>query len=291
MQDRTASLRNIAPSTFTSCATVATLALGLLATVGCVGRVKQSEAISESADRYVRLETVDGGGQDGVSVRSADPVILNEQDWGRILKGFYVRHRKSFLSIAAAQHAPTPAFNESDAQYLARYLTEAFGKARPDQWVVFYLSQPREPGVTELSSGGFLVESGEVHLMMANYRQPVSMAFIQQRIWNDPLRPAGEASYDLVPQKYQTLRADVRSNLTKPFLPSVSELVVDYAAFLRHPDDTAATSGQPPSESGFGHGEGAKLEEKLRTLQRLREQGLITEEEYQVKRQKLLEKL
>jgi hypothetical protein len=38
-------------------------------------------------------------------------------------------------------------------------------------------------------------------------------------------------------------------------------------------------------------GGGYSAEERLRALQRLRDQGLVTEEEYRLKRQKLLDEL
>ena len=42
---------------------------------------------------------------------------------------------------------------------------------------------PREPGVVVIDSGCFFVEGERLHLFVANYRQPVSMAFIREQIW------------------------------------------------------------------------------------------------------------
>lgn len=265
------------------------LVLASTAVYGCARPFLYSRTTHEGKDRYVKLGARYGYGQNGVAPRFAHPVTLSETEWAGILDEVYVKPRKSFLSTGSERAGPSLAFNENDRRYLARYLAEAFLKARPDELVVFYLSQPREPGVTEIASGGLFVEGRQIHLVIANYRQPVSMSFIEQRIWNDPLRPVGDTLYDIIPQSYQTLRTGRLWDLTQSLFGQVSELIIDHRASLAFPHETSATSGPVRLESRTDHEEGTKLEDQLRTLQRLREQGLITEEEYRLKRQSLLD--
>jgi len=256
------------------------LLLGSLALAGCLGPLSYTRTIQESPDHAVRLEARYGAGRDGTSLSFAHPVALSEADWAQILNRIYVRHVKSFLSHFAKQPGPDPAFDERERGYLAKYLAEGFKQARPDQRVVFFLAQPRELEVTEMTSGTFFVEGDQIHLVLANYRQPVSMSYVLDEIRKDPLRPAGDTFYDLVPQGHQTVRTDGHWHLTKPLVKLPAELLIDYRASL--------AAG---AESEVARGDDTQVEARMRTLQRLREQGLITDEEYRKKRQRLLDEL
>ena len=268
------------------------LALGLVVIGGCASPFSYTRAVHQEETRYVRLDARYGKGQDGMTLRFAHPVTSHEQAWSRVLEQIVIKPRKAFLLFVAAQDNPSLAFNEIDRQYLAKYLSAAFARARPDEWVVFYLSQPREPGITEVSSGGFFVEGGLLHFVLANYRQPVSMPFIQQRIWEDPLRPTGDTYYELVPQRDQTIRTERRSDLTQSLFGEVSVLVIDQSALSAREQDTLAPGSIVQSGKEPGHREEtAGMEVQLRTLRRFFEEGLITEEDYRQTRQKLLEQL
>lgn len=268
---------------------------------GCAGPVRYMRTVDESSHRFVRLEARyghgEGYGYDGSAMRFTHPIVLSEMDWDRILKSIRVQPRKRFPSIGAEQPSQDAAFTESERQYLARHVAEAFSMARPDEWVVFCLSRQRDeaaalrggPGVTEMTSGGFFVEGGLLRLVLANYRYAVSMPIIQEQIRDDPLRPAGDTLYELVSSRHQTARPvgtiNTGLDLTKPLRTQLSEMAIDYLAFLAIPDEPAAQVDVPQA------GKPVTIEDRLRSLQRLWEQGLITEEEYRLKRQKLLDEL
>lgn len=139
-------------------------------------------------------------------------------------------------------------------------------------------------GVTEATSGGFFVEEGQLHLLLANYRHAVTVKAVLSTIRENPMRPASEALYELVEGPHQTVRADAGLGLGRVFR-AVPELVIDYRAWLTRPDKklehSEAVAPQKPQA----------LEDRLRALQRIWEQGLITEEEYRLKRQELLDEL
>lgn len=273
----------------------------LVTAFGCGGPVRNTRVVHEDQRNAVRLEAHHGHGQgqgdDGTATQFAHPVVLSDTDWDDLLKAIHVQLRKRLLSISSAQTGPQEAFASMERRYLAPHLAEAFSKARPDEWVVFVLSRQREEGgdlrgglgVTELTSGGLFVKGGQLHLALANYRYAASMPFIPQQVREDPLRPAGDQLYELVPGRHQAVREaeaiDARWKLTTPLRTRLSELVIEYPALLSRQDvigDGQSRSEERPS---------ASIEERLRTLQRLREQGLITEEEYRLKRQKLLDEL
>jgi hypothetical protein len=253
--------------------------LGTIALSSCTRPYLFMRTINEEESRYVRFQARYGEGQDGVALKFAHPAALGESEWAHLLGNIVIQEQKKLLATGAAQPVPRSAFDADEKRYLAKHLAEGFQKARPDEWVVFYLSHPREPGVVEIDSGGFFIEEGRLHLIVANYRQPVSMAFIREQIWNDPLRPAGDSFYDVIPQDHQTLQTVRRTDLTQSLLKQVSDLSIDYSAQLR--DDVG----------GDGEAVGSSIEDRLRILKRLRDRGLISEEQFRMKQERLLERL
>jgi len=253
--------------------------LGTMALSSCSQPYLFMRTINEEESRYVRCQARYGEGQDGVALRFAHPVALGEPEWAHLLDHIVIQEQKKLLAPGTVQPAARAAFDEDEKRYLAKHLAEGFQKARPDEWVVFYLSHPREPGVIEIDSGGFFIEGERLHLIVANYRQPVSMAFIREQIWNDPLRPAGDSFYDVIPQNNQTLQTVRRTDLTQSLLTQVSDLSIDYSAQLN--DDVG----------GKGEAVGSSIEDRLRILKQLRDQGLISEEQFRMKQERLLERL
>ena len=259
-----------------------------LALPACGGPLQFSRDIHEGQERFVRLEARYGGGDAGSPMRFAHPLKLDETAWVRIVSGIYVKPRRGLISMGTAQSGPLMAFHEAEIRYLAHYLSEAFRKARSDELVLFYLSRPRDVSIIEITSGGCVAERGRIHFLIANYRYAATSSFIPERIRKDPLWPAAEAFYELIPNRYQTVQVDRRWDFTTPLFAEISELVVDYKATLAASDEALVPEGLQ-GRVPAGKDEAGQLEDKLRGLLRLREQGLITEEEYRVKRQKLLE--
>lgn len=218
------------------------------------------------------------------------PVFLSETDWARILKTTYVKPQRR-LFIETKEVGTKPLFSESDLQYLAKYATVAFAKAHPGEWVVFYIGDPPGTPVPEITSGGLFVEDSKLHFVLANYHQLVTMPFIQEEIWNNPLKPAGEPFYDIVQQPHQTVRRERRWDLTQSLLMMVPELEIDYTALLILPPDNQERKTPAGAKGTLSQGEETQLVDKLRTLRQLHQEGLITEREYRQKRQKLMEEL
>jgi hypothetical protein len=145
--------------------------------------------------------------------------------------------------------------------------------------------------VTEITSGAFFAENGYLHLLFANYRYAVTVPNLQQQIRDRPLRQKGETFFEFVPGIKQSLATNRTWDLPKPFMAEFMELLVEMDELLssvagsRSKDEpskiTTTNSGEPVTT----------IEERLRTLDRLFSQGLITEEEYKVTREKVLEKL
>jgi hypothetical protein len=183
------------------------------------------------------------------------------------------------------------AFDENDQRYLARHLAEAFSRVKSSEWVVFYLAHTQASEVTEVTSGAFFLQHGYLHLLIANYRYAVTVPLLQQQIHDHPLRPSGESFFEFVPRAKQTMAKEHRWDLPKPLMAEFRELMVEMDEILS-PEQDSRLAGEPSRSTAIDGGEPVTpIEERLRTLDRLLNQGLITQEEFKLKRQKLLDKL
>ena len=258
---------------------------------GCSGNVWHPPNTVEGEERYVKVVAPTIAGNDSPISRLAHPIVLPEANWARILGDIYVRPRKRWVTLTETNSVPVFAFNEGDQRYLARHLAEAFSRVKSSEWVVFYLAHTQASEVTEITSGAFFIQNGYLHLLIANYRYAVTVPLLQQQIRDRPLRPSGESFFEFVPRDKQSVATEHTWDLPKPLMAEFRELMVEMDGILS-PVPDPRQAGEPSKSTTSDSGEPVTpFEERLRTLDRLRTQGLITEEEYKLKRQKLLEKL
>jgi hypothetical protein len=119
----------------------------------------------------------------------------------------------------------------------------------------------------------------------------VTVPLLQQQIRDRPLRPKGESFYEFVPGVKQSMATEHTWDLPKPLMAKFRELLVETNE-LFSPVAGSRLEGEPPKAATTNNGEPVtSLEERLRTLDRLFSQELITEEEYKLKRQQLLDQL
>lgn len=258
--------------------------------MGCVAPIQYARPVHQDPTRAVTLEARYGYGQDGEAFRFTHPFVLTEAQWDRILSRVQIQRRNWVVQIGARSDGPSPAFRDDERRYLARQLTTAFTRARPDEWVLFYLSRATDSGLNEITSGGFFVEGSRLHLVLANFRLPVSMPYVAEQVRRDPLRPSGDTHYDLVAGAHQEVGTHYDWRLSKPLLEHPLALVSELGPMLDgpSPDREALDSGVTPEPGDPGESE---VERKFRTLDRLLQKGLITQDEYARKRQELLNDL
>jgi hypothetical protein len=259
--------------------------------VGCSGNAWHAPSTVEGEERYVKVVTPPAVGSDAPVTRLAHPIVLPEANWAWILGDIYVRPRKRWIPIVETNSVPVFAFDESDQRYLARNLAEAFSRVKSSEWVVFYLAHTQASEVTEVTSGAFFLQHGYLHLLIANYRYAVTVPLLQQQIHDHPLRPSGESFFEFVPRDKQSVAKEHTWDLPKPFMADFRELLVEMDGLLS-PVTGTRPEGEPTKSMTTNSGEPVTpLEERLRTLDRLFSQRLITEEEYKLKRQQLLDQL
>lgn len=264
--------------------------LTICSLVSCAAPIQYTRPIHEDSTHSVTLEARYGYGQEGAAFRFAHPLVLSEAQWHRILGRVQMVRRNWIIQVGAPGAGPSPAFRDDERTYLAGQLATAFARARPDEWVLFYLSRAAESGLIEITSGGFFVEGSRLHLVLANYRLPASMPYVATQVREDPLRPMGDTYYSLAAGEHQEVRTHHDWRWTKPLLEHPMELVSDLDADVVSPEPERLDAPGIP-QRGVDQPDEPELEQRFRTLERLREHGVITEQEYQTKRRQLIEGL
>ena len=205
---------------------------------------------------------------------------VTAEEWEAILRSVMVRSLHNPLLGPSYRGATERLFHDEEVHDLAALLHPAFQQAGAQEQVVFALARPSETGVTQVTSGAWFAEAGHIHLRLANCLVSVTMPSIKRHIWKDPLFAAG-SFYEVVPSEQQALVTKSGGGL---FHPDPVELVINDAPLRETSTQTDVDDRlpSPPSPS---------LEERLRILKRLHEQGVITEEDYRTKKQQLLDQL
>ncbi len=259
----------------------------LLLSQSCADVTQVPLSVKEEPDRFIRIEARSGEGHRFGTRQFSHPLTLSAEEWQRILSGIRIQARTEALLFTPDKNPVENAFTPDQIAFLGPGLSKALRRAHSDEFVAFGFSRPRSPQLTEITTGGWFAEGDQLHLILANYRQAVTMSRIRDQLWNDPLQANTGASYEIVLGAYQSLaRATGLAALVGAEAP---DLAIKYKALLAAkptlptppPSATAPAVEDRPELS---------LEEKLITLKTLKERGLITEGEYQEKKKQLLDK-
>jgi hypothetical protein len=290
------------PRTTRACVVVAMLTGGLIASLlqGCAGPTHPPRPICENCrmvcgeceeqDRFVRLQGSSPGLQRDRVPNFSHPVSLRPEDWEIILSSLRVQRQGEPVVFFSLPKGPiSNALTQVEIEYLSRTLSLAFAQAQPTEWVVFGLSRPGAPDVSEITTGGWFMKESHLHLLLANYRYAVTAPNVRELVWENPLSSQINV-YELVPGDHQTVIQDQKDGLLRT---TVNELSIAYQPLLL--DEPLSTSALPNGSSSSlllqPQSKHLSMEERLKTLKRLRDQGLITEEEYRSTRSRLLEQL
>jgi hypothetical protein len=266
------------------------LSIGLLAAAGCGSTLRQIDLYKGESVQVSLREVVEGGRARPQGY--GHPASLAPEEVHSMLGavGF-----EEFAYFSWRDKGPL--FTEGELSQLAPKLVEGLRKATADQWVYFSVSGMRSwlgIATARLSDGICFVKDGKFNLVLGN----ISFALTQQA--------TGTAEPSRIDPRDQKTLENVRltgktSGLRVAPPPVVrgdrwlgSErrnwLVFDLAA------PAALVPPQPPSVAAPGPGtlepsvpEGTA--ERLRRLKDLLDQGLITPDEYEKKRQEILKRL
>ena len=248
-------------------------------------------SVQEDANHFVRIDGHYGDARRERFTRFDHPLTLTAAEWQRILGSIQVQSRKDTFLFSTVKNPPEAAFSPEQIAYLSQGFSKAFSSSHPDEFVVFGFSAPRSPPLVEITTGGWFAEGQRLHLVLANYRHSVSMTHIRNQLWQDPLHSNASPSYDIVPGPDQTLARE--KGLVGLLSAEAPELLIDYKTLLAAkplPSPALAPAGARKDVPAPPTPNEPSLEERLRVLKKLRDQGLITDEEYRQKKKQLLDR-
>lgn len=265
------------------------LMMAVLAVACSLGAVPASRVVCgmcEEPDRFVRLQ-VSTRDRHAESTQSfSHPFRWSSEQWKPILRSIYVQKRGQGVFFFPTPNGPAlSAFTPAEVDYLSETLTRAFAQAQPSEVVVFGLTSPKTQEITEITTGAWFVKDTQLHLILGNYREAFTMSNIRELLWQDPLHMIAGALYEFVPGPYQSLpRED--NGLGTFLIPEAPQLALTYQQLSLGvpPVDGGHEKGSPPSAYPD-----SSLEGKLQRLKQIRDDGLITDDEFAAKKKALLD--
>ncbi len=241
----------------------------------------------EEAGRFVRLQPVSEDSHTASARHFTHPFILPPEQWTALLGTLQIQRQAEGVLFRDPPGPVLPALTPDDISYLSVALSEAFAQAQPHEMVVFGLSHLNAYQMTEITTGGWFVEGPSMHVVLANYRQVVTMPGTRWLLWERPLRADAGPHYDWVAGRHQTLVRE-SSGLPRLFSSPPSELRMAYPAILLGESVTDPPRQESPAPVAEIGPSSISIESRFHVLKRWHEQGLISEEEYRLKKQQLL---
>jgi len=265
------------------------LMIAVLAIACSLGAVPASRVVCgmcEEPDRFVRLQASTRDRHVEGSQPFSHPFQWSAEQWKPILRSIHVQKRDQGVFFFSAPNGPTlPAFTPGEVDYLSETLTRAFAQAQPSEVVVFGFTSPKTQEIAEITTGAWYVKDAQLHLILGNYREVFTMSNVRELLWQDPLHMIAGPLYEFVPGPYQSLHRE-DNGLGTFLLPEAPQLALAYQQLSLgvSPVDGDHEKGSPPSVYPD-----SSLERKLQRLKQIRDDGLITEDEYASKKKALLD--
>ncbi|HBP87177.1 MAG TPA: SHOCT domain-containing protein [Nitrospirales bacterium] len=263
---------------------------------GCAGSSVPSTIVCgtcEEPGRFVRLQAPHGRSSFVGHEEFSHPFYLSPQDWKPVLASIRVRPLIGFLRKGDGEQAFTPEV----VDYLSMTLGRAFALASSREWVVFGLINSDPASVPKMTTGAWYVEGTTLHLLMPNFRAPVPFDNLREVLDRNPLFEVLEATrFEFLPMEYSVAVA----GKTSPFpfwQEEIPHVAIEYQSLLARGPGAQERKGLKETEvrgarEVKSEGSGTPMSaigDRLVELKRLKEQHLITEEDYQQKKKALLD--
>jgi hypothetical protein len=246
--------------------------------LGCAASKESAQVIDEGDGRLIRLEPI------SPSPSYSHPVDLDLEIIRTALGSVVVSHPTSLLKRFFTQQSEVrgAAFSPKEIDLLAGSFKTAFARATPEERLAFFFTSRKSPMTMEVTSGVAFFKEKKLHLILANDHTEVSTEGRSWVRYDDPLRAYEVGSFAPIPQPHQKwMTPDALKGRQE-------EVVIDYEALASDPAPAVSEIGKGPAGSSS---DDSKLEERLRLLKKLKDESLITDEEYTEKKKELLKTL
>lgn len=241
----------------------------------------------EEPTRFIRLEVTNRASQDP----NDHPWSIQDEELRRILEAVTVKlrtphSRGNKFGYMDVSHLPdsSPAFSPDQLSFLVKHLSHALQQATPLEEAFFYFEHTLSQDTALLTSGSAFLQKRRLHILMSNFRIPTieQEEALQARAY--PLTVLTVPEYDLIPGSKGTVR--VNSGWEALLLDLPQEMLFEVEKTQKVDQPLKPFNDQPlvtnfPKE--------LRLREKLQELERVKQEGLITQEEFQTLRSRLLD--
>ncbi len=212
------------------------------------------------------------------------PAQISADDLENILGTIRTTPDKGMLMSLFSKKDIKPLFPTETLPLVAAHISDALSKATPDERVNFYQTLPLNSANVLATTGFLLVKDNMLHLRVEHYKAPLRKGSHPSRTGMN-IRPTEKGKYAFSLHEGQKMTHRSYKNVLGLSGSDPHWLVIDYTHFPAPGTETQVGSESPTLEPK------KSLEERLRTLKHLKEEGLITEEEYNQKKQSLLKDL
>lgn len=250
-------------------------------TVSCGSGPSTTRYLVNEPEKTVGMEVTYREG----SPEFSHPAAVNPELLDQALQHIEVQPSSLLERIAGGSSTTQEAFSAEQRRVLATLFSKALNQATSLETVTFYWATPRGNGLWEVTSGGLYRQEDDLHMLLPNYRQTVPAQSPPQTARNHPLSQLGESlhslrSIDPVRQLSHSLATELWSPQTPHFIFPLQTLGTGQI-----PSDTHVTNSHTPGESS------ESIKQRLKNLEDLRKEGMLTEKEYRHKRQEILKEL
>jgi len=280
------------------------LCLGLAQ--AAIANSSKTTEIWKNLDEFVVLAPQDAPAGEAIPPND-QPVVIKPADLGAALGRLQVYE-------GGGSQGAIPLFEAGAAQRLAAQLGIALGRATADQDVLFAIEMPQKSALFGANSvsvaGRVFFQNQRLHMIIGELHvstvppeyktYPIGYPKLDRRLHpHQTGRRSQEARYDPV-ARFAT--GDGVGLYERDGKTRADWLVIDLGAIVNR-DQSAVAPGMPPASkspnvapgnvgTAQAHGGASpSIEERLLRLKHLREQDLITEEEYDRKRKDILDQL
>lgn len=264
----------------------------LLAPISCARTAPASRIVDEGKDRSARLEvTARASAGEYAHPAAISPAEL-KSILGAIKTDMLAVPPQGPLDYAAGQSTGSisKSLPADLLEFLSQQIPSALAKATPLEEVLFVFAHPRDNSILEITSGATFVLGNELHLLFANYRYPSIGQSETDQIRATPLKVLGRPYYSLTLDTFGNRKDPTGWASLLTVLPQ--HLAIDYKGLLNYmafKESSGTNLPDPLSEPSEPSSAGKDTAERLRELQQMRDEGLISEEELQTLRRKLLD--
>jgi len=244
---------------------------------GC-GPKTVATLIQKNSNFEVYLQQEIGKDKQPIHKGYQHPLSLSVQEIDRLLRSIQIKSQPGIFKRILSGPRPDvePAFTDGEIRGMSPGISKALAVATPADRVAFRLKHPRGIFTPGLTTGVLYAKEDRLEFILGNYWYlPPPATESPYTPVEDPLDIKNGQTVTVVPGPFQNLYPPDRTRLKNRWL------IIDYKGLLASPPE------QEPQEPPIPE-QGVGIEEKLKTLKNLLDQGLITEEEYQGKKKELL---